>query len=103
MTSSGAGPTVACGGQSAWPSGAGVPVVVGRRFAPGQPIGSGGFSAVYRAADVLTATSDQVAVKVLLPQVGLDVTAVTRFLREMKLMSGLSHANVMPGPRQRDR
>ena len=78
------------------PSGAGVPVVVGRRFVLGQPIGSGGFSVVYRAADVLTATSDQVAVKVLLPQVGLDATAVTRFLREMKLMSGLSHANVMP-------
>ena len=77
------------------PSGAGVPVVVGRRFVLGQSIGSGGFSVVYRATDVLAATGDQVAIKVLQPQVGLDATAVARFLREMKLMSGLSHANVM--------
>lgn len=70
-------------------------VALGRRFVLGRPINGGGFGVVYTAVDVMAPLGTQVAVKVLQPNVALDPGTVARFQREMKLMSGLSHPNVM--------
>jgi len=56
-------------------------------------LGRGGMGAVYRAHDqVLDCT---VAIKVMLPGVGLDESAVERFRQEARTIAGLRHANIV--------
>ena len=70
----------------------------GRRFAleSDEPIGQGGFAKVYRAVDLVSGSRGYgvVAVKTLLrPD---DQEAHRRFRRELRLLSGLDHPNVIP-------
>ena len=59
-------------------------------------IGGGGFAIVYRAKDLFSPSGDQVAVKVLRQVHALDQEMVARFERELRLMSELRDAHVMP-------
>lgn len=59
-----------------------------------EPIGSGGFANVYRAVDKKTAAT--VAVKILQDVKMVDPDAIKRFRRELRIMEGLSHPNVVP-------
>lgn len=58
------------------------------------PIGTGGFADVYRATD--RKTGDLVAVKVLRDTASVDPEAISRFTRELRLLEGLEHPNVIP-------
>jgi eukaryotic-like serine/threonine-protein kinase len=71
-------------------------VAVGRRFELLAEIGGGGFAVVYSARDLTRADRARVAVKVLRAAHALDPEMVARFERELRLMSGLRRANVMP-------
>ena len=64
-------------------------VVLGRRYALEEKIGAGGFSEVWRAADLVLARP--VAIK--LPHPG-NAEALTRFHAEAQHAGGLSHENV---------
>jgi len=68
--------------------------LVGSRFALETPaLGSGGFADVYRALD--RKSGEVVAVKVLKASAAIDPEAVTRFRRELRLMSdSMDHPNV---------
>ena len=73
--------------------------LLGRRYLlDGEPVGAGGFGAVFFATDTFARFGDpkRVAVKKLLPQALLNVDAARRFQREIKIISGLSHPNVLP-------
>jgi tRNA A-37 threonylcarbamoyl transferase component Bud32 len=59
-----------------------------------EQIGHGGMATVYRACDL--DTGNMVAVKVLLPYVAENPDNVGRFEREIKVLRGLSHPNIMP-------
>ena len=78
------------------PSPGNTAISLGRRFALGPQIGGGGFAVVYGAQDLAAPIGTQVAVKVLRQAHALDPEIVTRFWRELQLMSQLSHPNVMP-------
>ncbi|NHA01938.1 serine/threonine protein kinase [Nocardioides sp. W3-2-3] len=56
-------------------------------------IGKGGFADVYRATD--KKNDDTVAVKVLRDVDGVDDEVIQRFRRELRIMQGLSHPNVV--------
>ena len=71
-------------------------VAVGRRFELLTEIGGGGFAVVYSARDLTSPGGATVAVKVLREAHALDPEMVARFERELRLMSGLRRATVMP-------
>jgi serine/threonine-protein kinase len=60
-----------------------------------EKVGQGGMGAVYKAKQV--ATGRLVAIKVLLPAFANEPNAVDRFLREARVLSRLSHPNVVAG------
>jgi serine/threonine protein kinase len=67
---------------------------LGGRFILELPaIGSGGFANVFRATD--RKTGDVVAVKVLRDTATVDPEAISRFKRELRLLEGLTHPNVI--------
>lgn len=70
-------------------------LAVGRRFALGQRLGGGGFAEVFLARDLTDPSSTPVAVKFLRQVHALEPETVARFQRELRLMSQLSHPNVM--------
>ena len=79
------------------PSPGSMPVAVGRRFELSTVISDkGGFGIVYSARDLADPAGGWVAVKALKQAHALDPGTVARFIRELQLMSGLSHPNVMP-------
>ncbi len=67
---------------------------LGGRFALEQLIGRGGFAAVYRAADRKQG-GQLVAVKILHDVAAVDPEALARFRRELRLLEGLEHPNVI--------
>lgn len=67
---------------------------LGGRFILELPaIGSGGFADVFRATD--RKTGDVVAVKVLRDTAAVDPEVISRFKRELRLLEGLVHPNVI--------
>jgi hypothetical protein len=67
---------------------------LGGRFILELPaIGSGGFADVFRAAD--RKTGNLVAVKVLRGTATVEPEAISRFKRELRLLEGLTHPNVI--------
>ncbi|MDX2023077.1 MAG: ABC transporter substrate-binding protein [Deltaproteobacteria bacterium] len=58
-----------------------------------RKIGEGGFGAVYEGTQL--ALGRRVAIKTLLPGLERDPSLVTRFFREARLLSQLSHANIV--------
>lgn len=67
---------------------------LGGRFILELPaIGSGGFADVFRATD--RKTGNLVAVKVLRDTATVDPEAISRFKRELRLLEGLTHPNVI--------
>src|SRR5690348_15677960 len=57
-----------------------------------ETLGQGGFATVYRAHDPLL--DRDVAIKVLLPQLGGDAGIRQRFLSEARAIARLSHPNI---------
>ena len=57
-------------------------------------LGKGGMATVYRGVQL--AFERPVAIKVMLPALAADAEFSRRFLREAKLMAGLSHAHIVP-------
>lgn len=58
-----------------------------------KPLGKGGMASVYLATQ--QSVNRQVAIKVLLPQYSADHEFCERFLREAKIVAGLSHTNIV--------
>lgn len=56
-------------------------------------LGAGGMGTVFRAGDL--ESGKPVAVKVLLPELSVDHLYVSRFLREIEVMEGLHHSNII--------
>lgn len=69
----------------------GLPVIAGYRIK--RRIGIGGYGAVYLA--VSEADARQVAIKIMLARVAVDEQARTKFSREIELLTGLRHENVV--------
>ena len=57
-----------------------------------EPLGAGGMGVVYRAEDLHLGRA--VALKFLLPHLGLDASAKTRFMREAHAAAALDHPNL---------
>lgn len=68
--------------------------VLAERWRVDRRLGHGGMGIVYLATDV--ATGAQVAVKRLHPQFASEQNAVTRFLREARVLARLNHPNLVP-------
>ena len=62
------------------------------RFRIVEMIGSGGMGQVYRAEDKLS--GGQVALKAIRAEIALDVQAITRLRRELRLSRQVTHSNV---------
>ncbi len=58
-----------------------------------RPLGKGGMGAVYLARNLLT--GQEVALKVMLPQVAVDKKSKDLFLREARMTKALKHPNVV--------
>ena len=58
-----------------------------------EKLGEGGMAAVYRAID--TRLKHSVAVKVIIPGIAVEQTFRTRFEREARVLSQLSHPNIV--------
>ena len=58
-----------------------------------RELGRGGMAAVFKATE--TPVERTVALKVLLPELGLTATAAGRFRREASLVAGLDHPNIV--------
>lgn len=69
----------------------GLPVIAGYRIK--RRIGIGGYGAVYLAES--EADGRRVAIKVMLARVAVDENARTKFSREIELLTGLRHENVV--------
>lgn len=71
--------------------------IVGKQLISGyriiRELGKGGGGAVYLAE--MTAGQQQVALKMMLPEVAVDVEHKARFIRETKSMAELSHTNIV--------
>jgi serine/threonine-protein kinase len=67
------------------------------RFALGAQIGQGGTARVFSAQD--RKSGETVALKVLLPDLAQNATALDRFVRESRLMIALDHPNIVKGLR----
>ncbi|MFG3479109.1 serine/threonine-protein kinase [Streptomyces sp. NPDC047980] len=76
------------------PSAAQTRRVLGERFEIETSIDKGGFADVYRALD--RQTDQPVAVKIQRDIQDLDGDAARRFKRELRVLNGLSHPNVIP-------
>jgi len=90
------------------PTGGGVPPAVvpeseirsrlqaalGRDFIVEEPIGQGGFAAVYAVQD--RKLSRRIAVKVLHPELTSSASTVRRFIREAEAAASLSHPHILP-------
>jgi len=59
-----------------------------------RELGRGGMAAVFKALEV--PLGRQVALKVLLPEMGITAATVERFKREASLVAGLDHPNIVP-------
>jgi serine/threonine protein kinase len=59
-----------------------------------RELGRGGMAAVYKAVEI--SLKRQVALKVLLPEMGITAASVERFQREASLVAGLDHPNIVP-------
>jgi serine/threonine protein kinase len=68
--------------------------ILGGRFVLEEKIGRGGFADVYRAADRKQG-GDRAAVKVLHEVAAVEPEAIRRFQRELRLLEGLEHPNVI--------
>jgi tetratricopeptide (TPR) repeat protein len=66
---------------------------LGDRYAIVRLVGEGGMARVYLAQDLRHARS--VALKVLRPEIGAAL-GVDRFLREIRIVAGLQHPNILP-------
>ena len=62
------------------------------RFQLEAPVGQGGFGIVYRANDPVL--DRPVAIKLLAPHLGADVSANSRFQREASLIASLKHTHI---------
>ena len=69
----------------------GLPVIAGYRIK--RRVGIGGYGAVYLAEG--EANGQRVAIKVMLARVAVDEQARTKFSREIELLTGLRHENVV--------
>jgi len=58
-----------------------------------RELGRGGMAAVFKATEI--PVDRTVALKVLLPELGLTATAAQRFRREASLVAGLDHPNIV--------
>jgi len=58
-----------------------------------RELGRGGMAAVFKATEIPLERT--VALKVLLPELGLTATAAARFRREASLVAGLDHPNIV--------
>jgi serine/threonine-protein kinase len=67
--------------------------ILGRRYALGPMLGTGGMASVYKATDLVLRRT--VAVKVLHFPYDRDPTFVTRFRHEARIVAGLSHPNIV--------
>lgn len=68
----------------------------GTRLGPYEilaPLGAGGMGEVYRARD--TRLGRDVAIKILSPTLGADLSAHARFAREARAVAALSHPNIL--------
>jgi eukaryotic-like serine/threonine-protein kinase len=65
---------------------------LGGRYQVERRVGTGGMAHVYHARD--TETGDEVAIKVLLPQLASDLVHVARLRREASIAMRLDHPNV---------
>jgi serine/threonine protein kinase len=59
-----------------------------------RELGRGGMAAVFKALEI--PINRQVALKVLLPEMGITAATVERFKREASLVAGLDHPNIVP-------
>lgn len=59
-----------------------------------RELGRGGMAAVFKALDM--SLHRPVALKVLLPEMGIAAATVERFQREASLVAGLDHPNIVP-------
>lgn len=71
-----------------------IPRLLGDRWRVERRLGHGGMGIVYLATD--TQSGAEVAVKRLHPQFANESNAVTRFLREAKVLARLNHPNLVP-------
>jgi eukaryotic-like serine/threonine-protein kinase len=69
-------------------------LVFGGEFDVERELGRGGMAAVFKAVEI--PLRRQVALKVLLPEMGIAAATVERFKREASLVAGLDHPNVVP-------
>lgn len=67
---------------------------LGRDFIVEDPIGQGGFAAVYAIQD--RKLSRRIAVKVLHPELTSSASTVRRFIREAEAAASLSHPHILP-------
>ena len=68
--------------------------ILADRYAIGKPLEPGGMATVYLARDLKS--ERQVAVKVLLPDLGLAL-GPERFCREIQLVTQLNHPHILRG------
>ncbi|MFU8806365.1 MAG: protein kinase domain-containing protein [Bradymonadaceae bacterium] len=68
-------------------------MVIDERFRMDWKLGTGGMGAVYRATQL--SVNREVAVKVLRPELSDRETSLERFFREAKLVSELTHPNIV--------
>jgi serine/threonine protein kinase len=74
------------------PEGLGKGEVFAGRFELIEELGAGGMGIVYRAYD--KQVGEEIALKILLPEIALDERTVDRFRNEIKLARRVSHRNV---------
>ena len=67
---------------------------LGDRYEIIRLVGEGGMARVYLAQDLRHGR--QVALKMLRPEIGAAVVGTDRFLREIRIIAGLQHPNILP-------
>ena len=67
--------------------------MVGDRFKVVRHIGGGGFGTVYLVED--TVVREELALKILSPQLSLDESMIRRFVQELRLTRRITHRNVI--------
>ena len=74
------------------PEGLGKGEIFAGRFELIEELGAGGMGIVYRAYD--KKVGEEIALKILHPEIALEETTVDRFRNEIKLARRISHRNV---------